>query len=139
MTFQYALMPHAGDWRQAGAYRAGLEFNNPLVVRATTSHKGSLPGVWGLLDVSPANVVLSAFKPADDGSSIIRVYEAEGRATAATLKLRGKVLSACEANLMEDTGNKLKVRDNSIQFDLHPFEIKTFKLRLKNPFLETHL
>ena len=81
---------------------------------------------------SPANVVLSAFKPANDGSSIIRVYEADGRATAATLKLHAKVLAANEANLMEDTGKELKWRDDSIHFDLHPFEIKTLKLRLKN-------
>jgi alpha-mannosidase len=130
-TFHYALVPHTGDWRQANAYRAGLEFNNPLIVRKAAAHTGSLPGVWGLLDVSPANVVLSAFKPANDGSSIIRVYEADGRATAATLKLHAKVLSANEANLMEDTGKKLKAQDDSIHFDLHPFEIKTFKLRLK--------
>jgi alpha-mannosidase len=131
-TFHYALVPHAGDWRKANAYRAGLEFNNPFVVRNAPAHKGSLPGVWGLFDVSPANVVLSAFKPAGDGSSIIRVYEADGRATAATLKLHAKVLSANEANLMEDTGKKLKTQDDSIRFDLHPFEIKTFKLRLKS-------
>jgi len=131
-TFHYALLPHAGDWRQANAYRAGLEFNNPFIVRKASAHKGSLPGVWGLLDVGPANVVLSAFKPANDGSSIIRVYEADGRATAATLKLHAKVLSANEANLMEDTGKKLKTKDDTLQFDLHPFEIKTFKLRLKN-------
>jgi len=131
-TFHYALVPHAGDWRQANAYRAGLEFNNPLIVRKASAHKGSLPGVWGLFDVSPGNVVLSAFKPANDGSSIIRVYEADGRATAATLKLHAKVLSANEANLMEDTGKKLKTQNDSIHFDLHPFEIKTFKLRLKS-------
>ena len=131
-TFHYAIVPHTGDWRQANAYRAGLEFNNPLIVRNASAHEGKLPSVWGLLDVSPANVVLSAFKTANDGSSIIRVYEADGRATAATLKLHAKLLSANEANLMEDTGKKLKTQDNSIHFDLHPFEIKTFKLRLKN-------
>ncbi len=131
-TFHYALVPHTGDWRQANAYRAGLEFNNPLVVRNASAHKGSLPAVWGLLDISPANVVLSAFKPANDGSYIIRIYEADGRATAATLKLHAKVLSANEANLMEDTGKKMKTQDDSVRFDLHPFEIKTLKLRLKN-------
>jgi alpha-mannosidase len=42
------------------------------------------------------------------------------------------VVSANEANLMEDSGAKAQVRQNTLQFDLHPFEIKTFKLRLKN-------
>ena len=86
LTFHYALAPHSGDWRQARAYRAGLEFNNPLVVRKAEPHKGILPKVWGLVDVSPANVVLSAFKTAKDGSTIVRVYEADGQATASNLK-----------------------------------------------------
>jgi alpha-mannosidase len=86
-----------------------------------------------LLDVSPSNVVLSALKPAKDGMTVIRVYEASGQATTgAMIKLRAKVVSANEANLMEDSGAKAQVRQNTLQFDLHPFEIKTFKLRLKN-------
>ena len=29
-TMQYALVPHAGDWREAGVFRDGLELNHPL-------------------------------------------------------------------------------------------------------------
>ena len=29
-TMRYALVPHAGDWRDAGVFRDGLEFNHPL-------------------------------------------------------------------------------------------------------------
>jgi alpha-mannosidase len=133
LTFHYALEPHAGDWRDAGVYRTGLEFNNPLIVCKLTSHPGPLPPTWGWLDVSPANVVLSALKPARDGTTVIRVYEASGKATPrASIKLHARVLSANEANLMEDSGAKVTVRQNTLQFDLHPFEIKTFKLQLKN-------
>jgi alpha-mannosidase len=133
LTFHYALAPHAGDWRTAGVYKTGLEFNNPLIVRKLTSHAGALPKTWGLLEVSPANVVLSALKPAKDGMAVIRVYEASGQATTgATIKLHAKVISANEANLMEDSGAKANVRQNTLQFDLHPFEIRTFKVRLEN-------
>jgi alpha-mannosidase len=132
LTLHYALEPHAGDWRTAGVYKTGLEFNNPLIVRKIASHAGTLPDKWGMLEVAPNNVVLSAFKPANDGTTIVRVYEASGLATTgATIKLRDKVISAHEANLMEDTGKELKAKDNALRFDLHPFEIKTFKLRLK--------
>jgi alpha-mannosidase len=134
LTFRYALLPHAGDWRDARAYRAGLEFNHPLIARKTTPHAGSLPRRWGLLEVSPANVVLSACKPGNDGSAVIRVYEASGDATTgAEIKLHIKVSSAYSANLMEDSGAELKVRNDAVRFDLHPFEIKTFKLRLRAP------
>jgi alpha-mannosidase len=132
-TLHYALVAHGGDWRQARAYRAGLEFNNPLLVRKTTSHKGSLPHRWGLLEVSPPNVVLSALRVARDGATVIRVYEASGEATSATINLNAKVVSANEANLMEDSGPKVSLQKNALRFDLHPFEIKTFKIKLRTP------
>jgi len=132
-TLRYALVAHAGGWREAGAYRAGLEFNNPLIVHKTTSHAGSLPHRWGLLEVSPPNVVLSALKPAKDGTAIIRVYEASGTATTgAAITLKTKVQSANEANLMEDSGPRLKLQNNALRFDLRPFEIKSFKLKLQD-------
>jgi alpha-mannosidase len=132
LTFLYALQPHAGDWRDAAVYRTGLEFNNPLIVCKLASHPGRLPPSWGWLEVSPPNVVLSALKPAKDGATVLRVYEAGGRATpAASIHFHAKVLSANKANLMEDSGAKMTVRQNILQFDLHPFEIKTFKVRLK--------
>ena len=131
-TLHYALVPHSGDWRAAGAFRAGLEFNNPLIVRKSASHPGSLPKRWGLLEVSPPNIVLTALKPAKDGATVIRVYEASGKATTgASIALNAKVLSANEANLMEDSGTNWKVQNNTLRFDLRAFEIKTFKLRLE--------
>jgi alpha-mannosidase len=59
------------------------------------------------------------------------VYEAEGEsATGVTIHLNSGIASACEANLLEDSGRPLKVEKNTIRFDLHPYEIKTIKLSL---------
>ena len=78
-TLRYALVPHAGDWREAGVFRDGMEFNHPLLVRKVLPHGGSLPARWGLLEVSSPNVVVSALKPGRDGTAVLRVYEATGR------------------------------------------------------------
>ena len=130
-TFQYALLPHSGDWRQAKVYRAGLEFNNPLITIKGTSHAGNLSSEWGMVEVSPANVVMSALKPSKDETTVIRVYEASGQVTTgATIRLHAKVLAANEANLLEDAGSRVEVKADSIRFDLRPFEIKTFVFRL---------
>ena len=51
-TMRYALVPHAGDWREAGVFRDGLEFNHPLLARVAAPHAGPLPARWGLLEVS---------------------------------------------------------------------------------------
>ena len=130
-SFQYALLPHSGDWRQAEIYRAGLEFNNPLVIHKDVPHAGNLPAEWGLVEVSPANVVMSALKPSKDETMVIRVYEASGQATkGAMIQFHAKVLAASESNLLEDAGSQLEVKADTIRFDLRPFEIKTFRFRL---------
>ena len=132
-TFHYALVPHAGDWKQAAVYRAGLEFSHPLLAFKAGLHAGRLPPRWGLLEISHPNVILSAFKPGVDKSAIIRVYEAAGQATSGVkVKLNAAVIAANEANLLEDSGSKLGTQKDTVQFDLHPFEIKTIKLRLKS-------
>ncbi len=131
LSFQYALMPHTGDWRAAGAWRAGLEFNNPLIVKMLGAHAGPLPNRWGMLKVSHDNAVVSAWKPGRDGAAILRVYEASGKATTGvTVQTAGTLNSAAEANLIEEPAKTLAVRDNQITFDLRPYEIKTFRLQL---------
>ncbi len=127
LAFDYALVPHAGDWRDAGVYRAGLEFNHPLIVCASEGHPGRLPKQWGLLAQSTPRVVISAVKPSGDGSIAVRVYEPTGMA-APGVRLRFSVPLARvrEANLIEDPGRALAVQDNGFSFDLRPFEIKTF-------------
>jgi alpha-mannosidase len=132
IEFDYALVPHTGDWRQGEVYRHGLEYNNPLLCRKAGIHAGRLPKVWGLLEVSKPNVVITALKQAKDGSAILRLYEASGKATpGVTIKSKARIGSANEANLIEDSGNVLKVVADTVRFDLGPFEIKTFKFRFK--------
>ena len=130
-SFDYALVPHTGDWSEAAVYRQGLEFNQPLICYTVDSHAGSLPQQWGFLDVTPQNVVVSALKPGADGTAVLRVYEATGKPTGATIRLSAQVNAAQEVNLMEDSGPEIAVADNTLQLELRPFEIKTIKLRLQ--------
>jgi alpha-mannosidase len=130
-TMRYALVPHEGDWRASGVFRDGWELNHPLVCRTVLPHEGSLPKSWGLVEVSSPDVVVSSMKPSREGDIALRIYEASGRAAkGVTIKLGAKILSAREANLMEDAGDVIKAVGDSLQFDLRPFEIKTIRLRL---------
>jgi len=132
IEFDYALVPHLGDWSQEEVYHHGLEYNNPLLCRKAGIHTGKLPKAWGLLEVSKTNVVITALKQAKDGSTILRLYEASGKATTGvTIKSKAKISSANESNLIEDTGNVLNVATDTVRFDIGPFEIKTFKFRFK--------
>lgn len=130
-TLHYALLPHAGDWRAAQVWRDGLEFNRPLICRKARVHAGRLPSRWGMLVISHPNVVLSTFKPGPDGATVLRGYEAAGQATTGVqIKLQTPIAAAHEADLLEQSTQPLPVDNNTLNFDLGAFEIKTFKLNL---------
>ena len=102
-SFDYALVPHSGDWRQAEIYRAGWEFNHPLLARKVSVHEGELPKRWGLTEISSPNIVASALMPGREGSATLRVYEAAGTATSGVeIKLHVPVIQAVETNLLGD-------------------------------------
>ena len=130
-TMRYALIAHAGDWRDAGIVHAGWELNHPLLCRNVSTHVGALPRRWGLIDIGNPNVVVSSLKPTAGGDVAVRIYESSGRpAPAVAIKFRAKVESAHESNLIEDPGTPLSAARDTVRLDLGPFEIKTIRLRL---------
>ena len=130
-TLDYALLPHAGDWRGGEPWRAGLEFNNPLIARMAAPHKGVLPARWGLLDISNKQVVASALKPGKDGTAVLRVYEAAGQpARGVSMAIRAIISDVHESNLIEDPGAAVEAKRDGFTFDLKPFEIRTFRFRV---------
>jgi alpha-mannosidase len=131
-TMQYALVPHAGDWRDAAVFRDGLEFNHPLICRTALGHSGSLPQRWSFLEVSSPHIVVSALKPGKGGDFVLRAYEASGQpAPGVSIKLAAPLLSAREVNLLEDPGDVLKSEGKLVRLDFTPFEIKTISLRFR--------
>jgi alpha-mannosidase len=129
-TLDYGLVPHAGDWRDALSWRSGLELNQPLIAQVAANHEGDLPARWGMLEISQPNVVLSALKPAQDGSWVVRVYEASGRpARDVRLAFRPGLSAAETSNLIEDSTGQLDMRNGDLRFDLRAYEIATFKVR----------
>jgi alpha-mannosidase len=129
--FHYALVSHAGDFRDAAVYRHGLDFNSPLLVRKVALHGGELPPRLSLLAIADPHVVLTACKPGPDGATIVRVYDASGLgAKGVKLKAHGKIVEAHESDLLESRGQRLEPDADGIHFDLHPFQILTLRLTL---------
>lgn len=130
LTFDYALVPHQGNWQQAGIYRDGYEFNHPLLAATVAPHPGTLPTRWGLLHIAPAQVVLSALKQGQEGHIILRVYEATGQpAPDTTVTTALPLRAAAETDVLEQETKPLDVAGHTITFDLGPFEIKTISVR----------
>lgn len=128
----YAVIPHTGDWRSAHPWRAGLEFNNPLIVRTVAAHPGDLPAKWGLVELPDTGVVVSALKPSKGGGAVLRVYEPAGRSSPSIHANWGVNISDVhEVNLIEDPLHSLPAQQRSFEFDLKPYEIRSFRVQLR--------
>ncbi len=80
-VFRYALRPHR-RYDAAEAARFGIARSQPLIA-APARGKSLLPP---RLKVEPEDVLVTAFKPSDDGRAwIVRLFGASGKETKATL------------------------------------------------------
>jgi alpha-mannosidase len=104
-TIRFAITPHARGCPTADAMRQGAALNLPMNVVSTDAHPGSLPTSKGFVEVLTPNVILAAIKKAEDGDGVIvRLYEVEGKATDARVRLADVVKPgspAAEVDLME--------------------------------------
>ncbi len=141
-SFRYAVYPHEGDWRTARVYRMGHEFNYHLIaLQVPRNRKYRLKRSF--LKIEPENVILTAFKVAEDMDGIIvRFYEAEGRECTAKLEFFREVKNAEVVNMLEERdeeferefGKEVKIDKNTIEVEMNPFEVVTLKVRLQNSF-----
>lgn len=122
-VFAYALLPHAGGWREAEIVREGVLFNAPL--RWTNfSPEGSFASV------EAGELVLDTIKRAEDSDAIVlRLYEAHGGRGTARVRPAAPFTSARRVNVLEDDGDALQVEDGAIVVPYRPHEVVTVLVR----------
>jgi alpha-mannosidase len=128
--FSYALYPHASTWKNALTDRQGYEYNYKLQAMQVQPHDGSLPAEYSYLSVTPATVVLTAVKKAEDESGLIlRAFEWDGKESEVTFTVPPGARSATETDLMEKPiGTPLQVVGNRVTIPIHPYEILSLRV-----------
>ncbi|OLD92050.1 MAG: hypothetical protein AUG84_02350 [Chloroflexi bacterium 13_1_20CM_4_66_7] len=124
--FTYALMPHPGDFREAGVIAAAEDLNTPLrMVRGqlTTGERRSL------IEVDSPQVVVEAIKRAEDSAEVIvRLYEAWGGRCRARVRTSLPASRAYLCDLMERNRDEIPIHAGELEVELAPFKILTLKL-----------
>lgn len=122
--FVYALMPHQNGWREAGVVAEAHRFNVPFVWAKGAADFGSL------FDCNDANLVLDTVKKAEDSDAIIlRFYEAHGARGVAKVRCELPFQTACLCNILEEDGEPIEVKNDTLEVAYTPFQIVTLKLR----------
>ena len=127
--FTYALLPHQGGFREGKVVREAHDLNIPLWACLAPGSAGTRPARLALFGIDAENAVIEAVKKAEDGGGlIVRVYEAHNMRTRAVITLPREAQRVAECNLAEREPRELAFVGNRIEFELAPFEIKTFRI-----------
>jgi len=134
-TIRFAIQPHIGSWTPSDATRAGYAFNFPFNVVGTDTHEGSLPAHKGFGEILTPGVMLSAMKKAEDSEAlIVRLYEMEGQAATARIRLDTALApanaQALETDLLEQplAQNTAQMEENILSVAIPAFGLVTVKI-----------
>ena len=136
--FTYALLPHPGDFREAGVIAAPDKWSIAEVtehiaaaedLNAPLRTARGIQGRRSLIEVNTPQVIVEAIKRAEDSdATVVRLYEAWGGRTKARLRTTLPATRATLCDLLERELEEVPVHDGTIELDLAPFKILTLKL-----------
>jgi alpha-mannosidase len=128
-TFKYAVIPHAGDWREA--FLQAYADNAPMRAVSTRLHEGMLEPSGSFLQVQPAGLVLSAIKEAEDGVGwIARCYNITDEPVVGRLTPWRRFGSVSLVNLAERELSALSVQaDGAVVVPVAPHQVITGRWR----------
>ncbi|MED0661960.1 alpha-mannosidase [Geobacillus thermodenitrificans] len=125
--FTYSLLPHVGDWVEGQTVKEAWYLNNPLTYRIGQPVKET----FSLFRVDANNIMIDAVKKAEDTNQIVlRLHEFTGRRGKVCITSDLSITAWQECDLME-RGIGGKKTDAKLEFDINPYEIKTFLIDLK--------
>jgi len=131
--FSYALLPHAGNWRDAQVDRRAYEFNMPSIAQSvdtTSTAQAMIPPVHSVLSVDAPNVIIEALKQSEDKTGLIlRTFDSHGSRRVVRINANMILSDIHETDLMEQSipdASTIDPQDITIRYD--PYEIKTHYL-----------
>ena len=134
-TFTYSIVGHAGDYRAGGAVRKAEVLNQPLRAFVAPRHGGVLGRSFSLASSQNPNVALRALKQAEDSDEyVVRFYETSGLGSQqAVVGFAAQIVDARELNGVEDVVGDAEFSGRELRFEVGPFGMKTFRVKLARP------
>lgn len=128
--FVYSLLPHNCSLAESATVQESYKLNAKPVCCEINAQSGSLPDEFSFVSVNSENVMIETVKKAeDDDGIIVRLYEYRNRRENIRIDFGFDVQSAFVCDLTETEQGALQITDNTVSFDIKPFEIVTLKVK----------
>lgn len=114
-TFEYAIQPHAGDWKAAELLTAAAEYAVPVRAAVTGRGKGTLPHEASLLALDNGVLHVTAVKQAESGNGlIVRLFNPCGEEQSCRLTFGRPVAAALQCRMDEEGGKEVPADGNAV-------------------------
>jgi alpha-mannosidase len=133
--FTYSLLPHNGDWFNAGTAIEAHKLNIPTSVSelpaGNNDSQAQLSASLGFFACDGMNVIVDTIKKAEDSDDwIVRCYEYAGSRGTVGFSSHFPIVKVEEVNLMEREEQTMVHTDRGFTAYFKPYELKTFRIRL---------
>lgn len=131
-VFTYSIVGHEGMLDAPKAVRRSDMLNSPLRTFFTDKHQGALGSHFSFVSTDNDQIVVRAVKQAEVSDEyVVRVYEMGGKTTQhARLTFAGEIVKAVEADGTERTRKSATFDGHSLDVDINPFGVRTYKVTL---------
>jgi len=127
--FTYSLYPHTGDFKKAHTIDMAYKLNYRPYAYYVEKGTGDVENYKSFITCNDENVIVDTLKKAEDTDDLVlRVYECFNRRTDCTIDFGFDVSKITECDLMENDICNVEFENNTLKFNIKPYEIKTFKL-----------
>ncbi len=129
--YGYAIFSHKGKVSNETQLYSRC-FDRPLTAFITDRHEGALGDKYSFGNISVDNVIVRAIKKAENSDEIVVRFNEGGNTATSNVEftLGNGIVSAREVNAMEDEIALAAVNGGKLVFDIAPYEVKSFALKL---------
>ncbi|MFW6457480.1 MAG: glycoside hydrolase family 38 C-terminal domain-containing protein, partial [Planctomycetota bacterium] len=129
-VFRYGLMPHSGDWSEAGVDKEAEKFRTPIRLGQIGSQEGGLPLSKGFFKVEGQSLQFSALKKAEGRDTLLaRIYNPTKNSEEGVLQFGTEIKEAHLVNLDEERQEQIEVSNTSeVQVDVPSGRIITVEV-----------
>lgn len=129
-SFVYSLYPHSGGWKDGKVVNMSYNLNCPMYTKVEQAHEGTLPQNMSFIKVNKDNVIIEVIKKAEESNDVIvRMYECHNNRTTVSCELYKSFNEVIECDLLENDLYRVISDSNTFEFEIKPYEIKTFKIK----------
>lgn len=130
--FTYSIYPHKNTWKEASTEEMAYNLNVPMYAVVEDPHEGILQNEMSLLKVDKSNCIVEVVKKAEASDAVIvRLYEYKNMREKVEVIFSSDIESVYECDLLENKIGTVKNHNNKMNFEIMPYEIKTFLINFK--------